>query len=345
MGKQLCKRERKAIERFLVQGKSKSEIARILGVSHTTIGREVNNERNWDFVRVRKCVVKMYCAEKAQNNYHQNKLRCGAKYKFTKSERGFEFVEHCVLAGMSPDNAINRAVKENIEVAFSARTFYNYVEHGISKVTPFDLRFKLRRKVAKKKIIRKHKRKMGKCIDLRPEVINTRQEFGHWEGDFIVDKNDNAILVLQERLSRFGLLVKINKREKNEVFEKVKLCKEKYNMQSLTIDNDGAFFRLLELEDNSFEIYFTHPYSSFEKGSVENFNGLIRRYIPKGQDISQLTQETLTRIQNQINTMPRKIHNYFTANEMYISLTENQPPRIIDSIKTNVVFLKQKMCI
>ena len=341
---QLC--ERKIVEKHLRKGDSKSEIARILGVSHTTIGREVNNEKNWEWWRKSNGkVVKIYNAEKAQKNYEQNKARCGAKYKFIKNEAGFAYVENWVLAGESPDQAIERAKLEKVDIDFSSRTFYNYIERGMSRVTPFNLRFKLRRKPRKHKRIRQHKRKMGKSIELRPSIVNNRTEFGHWEGDFIVDKNDNAILVLQERMSRKCILRKVTKREKNEVFETVSKLKTEYNMKSLTIDNDSAFFKLPQLEDENCEIYFTHPYSSFEKGGVENLNGIVRRYVPKGTDLSSLTGQTIERIQNQVNDMPRKIHGYYTSDEMYVALTNNEQPRILKSHTNNLVFLKQKVCI
>jgi len=345
---ELTKAERKLIQELLVKKKKKVEIARILGRSHTTIGREVNNEKNWEYVRVpwfrgRKHVVKMYSWERAQKNHEQNKLRCGAKYKFAQDWSGMEFVESWVKRGDSPAVAIERAELQGVDIAFCERTFYNYVEHGLSKVTPFDLRFKLRRKQPKHKKIRENKRKMGKSIELRPESINSRQEFGHWEGDCIVDKNDNAILVVQERKSRYCILTKLEKHESAEVLRHLARLKREHNMKSITVDNGSEFWKITQLEDENFEVYFTHPYSSFEKGGVENLNGMVRRYIPKGSDLSMLTQEMVTRVQQQVNAYPRGIHGYYTAEEVYISLTKNAPIVIIPR-PNNVVFLDKKMC-
>jgi len=348
--KQLTFRDRQFIEKYFRKGWTKNKIANELRVCHTTVGREVNNSKNWDFVRTKSrlltTVRKMYCAEKAQKNYENNKRKCGAKYKFHKDKLWLDFIEDRVLVGDSPYTAIERAIVENInfKVAITTRTFYNYVELGLSRVTPFDLRFKLRRRLPKHKKIRDNKRKMGKSIELRPENINNRTEFGHWEGDCIVDKEDNAVLVLQERKSRFCQLRKLDKHESKEVLEKIKQIKERFPMKSLTVDNGSEFWKIPELENEHFVIYFTHPYSSFEKGGIENLNGMIRRYIEKGTNLSTLTNQDIERVQKQVNSYPRGIHGYYTAEEIFISLTNNAPPVILPRTN-NVVFLKQKVCI
>jgi IS30 family transposase len=274
-------------------------------------------------------------------------MRCGAKYKFIQDSKWLEYIEKCVKLGESPGSAIGRIETEGLQfgVDITERTFYNYVERGISNITPFDLRFKLRRRAPKHKKIRENKRKLGKSIEERPENINSRAEFGHWEGDSVVDKNDNAILVLVERKSRKCVLYKLPKHDSNTVLEKMKIFLKEYKPKSLTMDNGSEFHRVPQLENEDFICYFTHPYSSFEKGSVENLNGIIRRYIPKGSDISKLTEEDVKRVEMQVNDMPRKIHGYYTSEEMYQSLTKNEPPTILKKHLDNVIFLTQKMCI
>lgn len=342
---QLSKPERQFIQQQWLKGKPKREIARMLGRSHSTICYAINNKKNLDYFRkLSGKVVKTYVAKKAQQHYEQNKLRCGAKYKFTKDESWLEYIEKGVLAGDSPKVVIGRSKLENVtfKVVINPRTFYNYVEHGISKVTAFDLRFKLRRKIPKHRVIRENKRKMGKSIELRPNNINARTEFGHWEGDCIVDKHDNAILVCLERLSRFCVLRKLVKHESKEVLETIRALKKEYCMKSITVDNGSEFYKITQLEDEGFEVYFTHPYSSFEKGSIENLNGMIRRYIPKGTDLYKLSEAMIERAQNQVNSYPRGIHGYYTAEEIYISLTNNEPPCILKRETDNVIFFKTK---
>jgi len=345
---QLTKAERQFIEKQWLRGLSKREIARQLDRNHSVICRAINDARNLDWVRKRNGkVVKTYCSKRAQQNYGSNKLKCGAKFKCGQDLNWLGFVENCVLAGASPKAAIERIKIENWDfgVDITARTFYNYVEQGVTRVTPFDLRFKLRRRQPKHKKIREHKKKMGKSIDERPESINNRTEFGHWEGDCIVDKDDNAILVCIERKSRFGLMRKLGKHESKEVLEKLAEIKKQYYMKSITVDNGSEFYKITQLEDEDFDVYFTHPYSSFEKGSVENFNGMIRRWIPKGTNLTDLPESEIERVQNWMNDYPREIHKFYTAAEVFLSLTNNEPVRILKTITNNVTFLKPKRCI
>jgi len=316
------KQERQLIEKLWLQGKTKVEIAKILGRHHSTICRAINNTKNWDWMQKGGKVKKMYCAKTAQANFEKSKRRCGAKYKFIKNEKLFAEIESEVLRGFSPDAVIGRMKSQGVKVDITPRTIYNYVEHGISKITPFDLRFKLRRKRVKSKILRVHKRKMGKSIEERNENINNRTEFGHWEGDCIVDKDDNAILVCIERMSRCCVLRKLEKHESQEVLEKMREIKETRYMRSITVDNGSEFYKITELEDENFDVYFTRPYSSFEKGSVENLNGIIRRYIPKGTNLVSLSPEIIERVQNQVNNYPRKILGYMTAAEKFDELKE-----------------------
>ena len=321
----MTKSERRYLELLWSKGTSKRQIARMMGRSPSTICRAINNEKNWDYKRVswfrgRQHVTKTYCAEKAQKNFENNKSRCGAKYKFIGNDVLFQDIEKSILSGMSPDMAIGRLRYEGKEVDITSRTIYNYVTQGFSKVTPFDLRYKLRRKIFRQKKLRIHKRKMGKSIELRSENINNRTEFGHWEGDCIVDKDNNGILVLIERVSRCCVMRKLEKHESREVLEVMQRIRDQYYMRSITVDNGSEFWKITELEDENFDVYFTRPYSSFEKGSVENLNGLIRRFIPKGSNLSVLTPEMVERVQNQVNDYPRKILGYMTAQEKFDEL-------------------------
>lgn len=147
----MTKQERKFVEHHWSRGVSKRQIARMLGRSHSTISRAINNPKNQDYKRIGKKVVKTYCADKAQRSFIQNKMRCGAKYKLIKNEPLFREIEKSILGGLSPDMAIGRLKYQGVKVDITARTIYNYVTQGISKVTPFDLRYKLREKYSDKR--------------------------------------------------------------------------------------------------------------------------------------------------------------------------------------------------
>lgn len=318
--------ERKLIQKLLLQGFSISSIANLLGRHRSTISRQLSNKKNLDFLRVKGKVVRSYSAIKAQDNYSKNKSNCGAKYKLFQDSNLIKYIEDCVVnKKWSPEVAIGRAklVGWNFKIHISAKSIYNYIDRNQINISPFDLRFRLRRRKPKKQYIKQNKKKLGKSIEIRPEYINNRSEFGHWEGDTVVDKNCNSILVLQERTSRKGILLKLKRHTSEEVNRQLQILKNRYGgkfkkiFKTITFDNGSEFYKTIEFENKNLQIYFTHPYSSYEKGGVENLNGIIRRYLPKNKNLKELTRQKLKSINEQIDNTPRKILNYHTPKEYF----------------------------
>lgn len=318
--------ERKLIQKLHLDGLSISNIANLLGRHRSTISRQLSNKKNLDFLRVKGKVVRTYSAVKAQDNYSKNKSNCGAKYKLFQDNILIKYIEDCVVnKKWSPEVAIGRAklVGWNFKIHISAKIIYNYIDRSQINISPFDLRFKLRRKKPKKQYIKQNKKKLGKSIEIRPEYINDRSEFGHWEGDTVVDKNCNSILVLQERTSRKGILLKLKRHTSEEVNRQLKILKNKYGekfkkiFKTITFDNGSEFYKTIDFENENLQIYFTHPYCSYEKGGVENLNGIIRRYLPKNKNLKEITRQKLKAINEQIDNTPRKILNYQTPKEYF----------------------------
>ena len=318
--------ERKLIQKLHLDGLSVSHIADLLGRHRSTISRQLNNKINLDFIRVRGKVVRTYSATKAHDNYSKNKSHCGAKYKLFQDSNLIKYLVDCVVnKKWSPEVAIGRAklVGWNFKIHFSAKSVYNYIDRNQINISPFDLRFKLRRKKPKKQYIKQNKKKLGKSIEIRPAYINDRSEFGHWEGDTVVDKNCNSILVLQESTSRKGILLKLKRHTSEEVNRQLQILKNKFGKQfknvfkTITFDNGSEFYKTIEFENENLQIYFTHPYCSYEKGGVENLNGIIRRYLPKGKNLKEITRQKLKAINEQIDNTPRKILNYQTPKEYF----------------------------
>ena len=211
--------------------------------------------------------------------------------------------------------------KHNYKTMVCFKTVYNYIERGQLAVKNIDLLLKPRLKV-KKRRIRQQKRILGKSIELRPAEVETREEFGHWEGDTVIGKeHKSAILTLVERKTNKGFMLSLKDKSSASVTEAFKPLKElpDYDklFKSITFDNGSEFADCHKLETDNLQIYFAHPYSAFERPVNENYNGIIRRYIPKGKDMSQYTQSDLNRINNQIDTLPRKRLNYKTAQMMF----------------------------
>lgn len=147
-------------------------------------------------------------------------------------------------------------------------------------------------------------------IDQRPEKANNREEFGHFEMDLVVGKNNKgAILTLTERVSKFFMCRRLPDEKKAvEVAKMVKmLLPYKNHVRSITTDNGLEFaeHKLISKKLDT-KIYFTHPYSSWEKGQIENMNKLLRQYIPKNQIINEHNTQNINEIQIKINRRPRK---------------------------------------
>ncbi len=215
-------------------------------------------------------------------------------------------------------------------VTICTSTFYNYAKQG--KIEGFS-----RKELP---MIRKDKneRKEGKTdpkgtsIEQRPFAPNDRNEFGHWEGDTIVGsskiENSGAVLTLVERKTRFQITIKMYDRKANTVYKAIKKIKKKYPeltdfklkdiFKSITFDNGVEFSKWKDMERYlTTKTYFAHPYSSYERGSNENGNKLLRLFLPKGCNINNYDDNYVMRANELINTKIRKILNYKSSLELF----------------------------
>ena len=171
-----------------------------------------------------------------------------------------------------------------------------------------------------------------KSIDYRPEEANTREEYGHWEGDLVIGKKKKGavLLTFTERKTREEIIVKIASKEAKEVAKAIDIIERKYKKEfknkfkTITFDN-GPEFRNWKSIEKSYDkrktkprvqVYYAHPYRSGERGSNENGNRLIRRFIPKGTDITLISEEFIQYIENWINNYPRAMFKYKSTNQI-----------------------------
>lgn len=175
--------------------------------------------------------------------------------------------------------------------------------------------------------IRKIRREDNICIkdrtsiDYRPESINLRLDVGHWEADLIIGaKQASCIGTIVERKIRYVILVKLANKKSETVTNAFaeKLNAFEYTIKlTMTYDNGTEMaYPKSRTDQTGMDIYFAHPYSSWERGRNENTNGLVRRYYPKKTDFSTVIQEQLEQLQNRLNNRPSKVLGYYTANEM-----------------------------
>lgn len=220
--------ERESIERMLGKGASKREIAKALYRDKSTIRREIKRgsviQRKRNPYESKRpdhqeyIEYEIYYADVGQRRYEENRSRCGAKNKVIQCAGLVAFVEEKVLssAKWSPDAAIGYAkANQMFETVVSTKTFYNWIDDGLVKVKNMDLLLKVRRRPSRPR--QERKKKLGKSIDERPKEADTREEFGHWEGDGLVGKEQKGHLIsLVERKLGIGLLFDVGDRKEDK---------------------------------------------------------------------------------------------------------------------------------
>ncbi len=210
------------------------------------------------------------------------------------------------------------------------KTFYNYIHAQKIDLKPIELPEMVRRK--SKKAPRRSKRHKGTSIDERPFLPDDRSVFGHWEGDLVLgtnEKDTGALFTLLERKTRKQIIIPIKNKTSKQVYMAVNKLEKQYGtlfskvFKSITFDNGAEFSRYKDIEKKPSsklprtKVYFAHPYSSWERGSNENANRLIRRFIKKGTRISSYSNSFIQHISKLINSKSRKILNYLSADHFF----------------------------
>ena len=199
----------------------------------------------------------------------------------------------------------------------STKTLYNYIHQGLLEIKVIDLprAVRIRKKFNKRPSTKKH---LGKSIEERPEEINNRSRFGDWEIDSVLGGKtigEPSILTLVERQTRYAVTKKLVEKKAEYVNQAVLECMKLYPIKSITADNGNEFSSLSKIE--GLDVYFAHAYSSYERGTNENFNGLLREFIPKGSSLKKLNPTLLEDYTKAINERPRRIHGYQSAKKLF----------------------------
>lgn len=307
-------------ERYLI-GKDKSigmsarAIARRIGRSASSVSRELR--RNADRSSGQ------YRFDKA-HSYACARLRsCRRGPNFTPAE--LEVVHDLLHQRWSPEQISGRMALHHC-MAVSTSTIYRWIAKDKRRGGQlWASTRRLSRRYRKGYRVKDSRGRMaGKVpLALRPLAANLRQEFGHWEGDTVMGSDGrHCLLTLVERKTRFVRIVKLHARQAAVV--NAALANELGStghliVRSLALDNGTEFHGFAEITENfGTEIYFAQPYHSWERGTNENTNGLIRQYLPKRTCFKLLTQVDCDAIQLALNTRPRKVLGYRTPSEAYI---------------------------
>lgn len=305
-GKHLTFTERKLIEIWKNKEKlSNREIARRLGRCHQTINNEMIRGQV-DLTFSGHGIE--YSAVIAQENYDLMRTAVGKTDIWTPEKS--EIIKNELLIKHSPE------VISNMDNMPSFRTIYNWINKGwISGITRSNLIYPRKKKTT---MIPQNNRRPRKqnvlSIEKRPEIINTREEVGHFEIDLVIlnHRKGQQLLTLTDRKTRLAIIRLIPDKTAESVNQMILKLKQEYHIKSITADNGSEFLKLDEVIDCP--IYYAHPYASFERGSNENMNRLIRRWIPKG--VRHVTHEFVLFIEEWIRNYPRKLFNYRSSNDL-----------------------------
>lgn len=324
-GQHLTDEERYFIQYALKQGMNKNQIAKALGVVYNTVKNEVQRGT----VPLYNGKVERYKAEAGKKKYLENRQNCTPNYHCLEKARFLEYVVDKVKnEGWSLDACVGYALHSgefSREEIVCTKTLYNYVDIGFLPIKNIDLPEKLHRKKKSTKK-RENKRILGDSIEERPEEIDTREEFGHWEADSVIGskkKGESCILTLVERQTRMAVWLKIDDHSAESVMKALSQTLKIYGekacnvFKTVTTDNGSEFARLAELDGQGIKVYFAHPYSSWEKGTNECHNKMLRRFIPKGKSINDYHADDILFFADVINGLPRKILNYHTPEQLF----------------------------
>jgi IS30 family transposase len=335
-GKHLTIRERYVIETLAKEKMAATAIATRLGRDRRTIERELQmgktKLKNSDWSDREE-----YCAEVAQQGRNERSTHKGPSLKIGYDHALAKHIEEKIKRDKySPDAIIGEIKTKQLKFKnmICTKTLYNYIARGLfANLSNQDLLFRGKRKKTTNRRNRiSFKNLKGTSIDERPQSIEDRQESGHWEIDCVVGKQGGSratLLVLSERKTRREIIRKMPDRTQSSVIAAIDELERKYGdkfyqeFKTITADNGSEFldYRSMERslrnpECSRVKVYYAHPYSAWERGTNENSNQIIRRFIPKGTDIGKISKTAIDRIERWMNNYPRKILGYKTANEM-----------------------------
>lgn len=336
---QLTRTDRIKLEALIKAGLSKSKIAAQLGVHRSTIYNELKRgqymHRNSDYTEELR-----YSPDIAQEKAEANLKVRGTQLKIGNDIEYANYIEDKIVnEDYSPAAVLGELKAQgkegNFKTTICVATLYSYIDKGIFlKLTNKNLPVKKNEKRKYNKVKKQQARaNAGDSIEKRPEEIEKREEFGHWEMDSVIGqrgKSKNTLLVLTERKTRDEIIFKLPDHTDEAVVAALDRLERKWGdmfrrvFKTITVDNGSEFADVEGLESSVLvegekrtHLYYCHPYSSWERGTNEVTNKMVRRKVPKGTNFDDKTDEEIEEIEGWINNYPRRIHDYHTAAERF----------------------------
>ena len=336
--KHLSWNDRLRIESGLKHGLSVQAIADEIGVHRNTIYNEVKRGRymhtNSDLTEEER-----YSPDIAEAAYRANLAAKGPDLKIGKDHKLAQYIERRIVDdGYSPAAVLGEIKVKGIqfETTICEATLYSYIRNGIFlALEPRHLPNKGKKKRSYKKV-KSNKKKAarkaaGTSIEKRPPEVDDRAELGNWEMDCVEgkQKTKETLLVLSERKARKEIIIKMKDQTAESVVAALDRLERRFGsmfskiFQTITVDNGSEFAdcegteRSCRHKGSRTKIYYCHPYSSYERGTNENINTMIRRWFPKGTDFGKVPAKAIKRVEDWLNDYPRGILGFYSANDVF----------------------------
>ena len=301
--RQITSEQRYMLAALRKQGLRAAEIARQLGCHRSTIGRELKRNRTpWDG---------RYRSAKAQEFANGRRARSRRNRHFTSAD--FDQVNELLRACWSPEQISGRLARAAAELSISHETIYRHIWRD--KKAGGDLHMHLRCAQKRRRKGYGHYDSRGRLagkrhISERPASVEDRRELGHWEIDTVMGGGSkDCILSLVERKTGLLLIGKLANRTTEALNARAiqLITASRVPITTITADNGTEFHNYAAIEKRTLvTFYFATPYHSWQRGTNENTNGLIRQYLPRGTSMTTLTQGVCNEIAHRLNTRPRK---------------------------------------
>ena len=330
-GKHLNYEQQIRIETLSKAGFKSEEIGLQIGCSGRTVRREL--QRGKVVLLNSDLTTKLeYSADVGEKKHREAGTAKGPMLKIGNEYKLVEYIEELIIDDkMSPYEVAEKIKTENEwKVKICYRTIYNYEDEVFPNLTNKDLPVKKQGKKRDYANVRTAtNNKNGNSISQRESEIELREEYGHWEMDTVVGKSKTStvLLVLAERKTRQEIIRKMKSKSQACVVKELDKIERKMGgaafrqtFKTITCDNGcenldyEGIERSILVKQKRTKVYYAHPYSAWERGSNENANKLIRRFIPKGSDIAGFSHEKIRMIEHWINNYPRRIFNGLSSN-------------------------------
>ena len=315
---QLTEVQRYQIEALKKAEKKQNEIAKIIGVSASTISREL----------CRNTGQRGYRPKQAHNKAYKRRYRAGKAIKMTTEV--VALIETKIRLDWSPEQVSGWLSSEQI-ITISHERIYQHV--WADKRQGGELYKHLRQSHKKRKKQYGSKDKRGQIrnrisIDERPEIVEQKTRLGDWEIDTVIGQNhQGALVTIVDRVSKFTLIKKVDSKHADVVTAATITLLKPYLDKTLTItaDNGKEFAGHESISEKlNAAVYFAHAYCSWERGLNENTNGLIRQYFTKGSSFENITEEQVEKVMNKLNHRPRKTLGYKTPHAVFFGNAERE---------------------